>query len=179
MISSDFKEISAGQFVSITGGLIAGIFLAYIKDDLLLIPGLLILIPGFLEMRGSLSGSLSSRFSSALHMGYIKPHIANTRFIRENILSSTLLALFVGVILAIVSLIATYIYFDVIYLKIIYIAVIATVLSDIIIIPLTIWTCFWIFRHNHDPDNMMGPYSTTVGDVVSMVSLFITVLVIA
>lgn len=178
MVTSDFKEISAGQFLSITGGLIAGILLAYLKEELLLVPGLLVLIPGFLEMRGSISGSLSSRLSSALHIGHITPKTENTPFLRENILAAFTLSLTTSIMLGLVSISATYIYFGVFYAKLILIALIAAIISNIILIPSTVYLCFWLFRKGHDPDNVMGPYVTTMGDVVSMLSLFLAVAVI-
>ncbi|PIN86846.1 hypothetical protein COV19_02470 [Candidatus Woesearchaeota archaeon CG10_big_fil_rev_8_21_14_0_10_44_13] len=178
MTFSDFKEISAGQFVSITGGLIAGIILASIKDDLLLVPGLLILIPGFLEMKGNVNGSLASRLSSALHIGRIKPKIDNSPFIRENLLASLILVLLVGTVLGVASLAATYIYFHVFYIKIVYIAILTSLISDILSIPLTTVTCFWLFKKGYDPDNIMGPYVTTTGDIISLIALFLAAWVI-
>ena len=56
---SDFREIVSAEFISITGGLMAGLILSFMLDKIYLVPGLFILIPGFLEMRGSLSGSRS------------------------------------------------------------------------------------------------------------------------
>ena len=55
LISKNFKEIFTAEFISVTGGLIAGSLLVFQVDKLLLLPGLFILIPGFLEMRGSIT----------------------------------------------------------------------------------------------------------------------------
>lgn len=178
MARSDFKEISAGQFFSITGGLIAGILLAYLGDEVMLIPGLLILIPGFLEMRGNISGSLSSRLSSALHMGYVKPELRYSKFMKSNILASFMLGIVASVAIGAISLAVTIFYFHVFYIKIVYISLIAAIISNMILIPLTVITCFWLFRKGHDPDNIMGPYVTTVGDIASMISLFIALAVV-
>ena len=179
MRASDFKEISAGQFFSITGGLVAGMLLASLKDQLILIPGFLILIPGFLEMKGNISGSLASRIGSALHLGTIKAEMKNTSFIRENILATFSLVIIVSFVLGLFSLAATYLFFRVVYLKIIYIALVGGIFANMIMIPSTIYMSFWLFRHGYDPDNIMGPYVTTTGDVLSMFSLFLAVMVIA
>ncbi|MFO8016304.1 MAG: magnesium transporter [Candidatus Woesearchaeota archaeon] len=181
MAHSDFREISAGQLLSITGGILAGVLLAYLKEDLLVIPGLLILIPGFLEMRGSISGSLSSRLSSALHMGHIKPRIrgSGSAFLMQNVLAAFSLVLLISLVLGLVSLLATYIYFDVIYFRIVAIALAGGIISNIVMIPSTVSMGFLLFRKGYDPDNMMGPYVTTTGDLISMLSLFIAVMVIA
>lgn len=179
MATSDFKEISAGQFFSITGGLVAGIVLASLKEQLILIPGFLILIPGFLEMKGNISGSLASRISSALHMGTIKAEMRYSEFLRENIIATFLLVVLVSFVLGLFSLAITYILLKVVYIKIIYIALIAGIVANVIMIPSTIIMGFWLFRHGYDPNNIMGPYVTTIGDVLSMLALFLTVMVIA
>ena len=67
-----FEEIFSAQLVSIIGGLIVGTLLAVYKDKILLIPGMFILLPGFLEMRGNISGTLASRLSSGLFLKVIK-----------------------------------------------------------------------------------------------------------
>src|SRR3989338_5445908 len=74
VIDKSFKEIFSSQIVSLFGGLIAGIILAVYSDKIFLIPGMLILLPGFLEMRGNISGSFASRLSSGLFLRVIDPH---------------------------------------------------------------------------------------------------------
>ncbi|MEK6839981.1 MAG: divalent cation transporter, partial [Nanoarchaeota archaeon] len=84
-----FKEILASQIITVGGGLAAGILLAPYTKKLLLIPGILILLPGFLEMRGSISGSFASRISSGLFLGVINPKLTKiTKLIRGNIIAS-------------------------------------------------------------------------------------------
>src|SRR3989338_3592363 len=95
-LDTSFREIFAAQMVSIFGGLIAGILLAIYTDKILLIPGMLILLPGLLEMRGNISGSFASRLSSGLFLGIIKPNKFNTKIIKGNLLASFLLAILVS-----------------------------------------------------------------------------------
>ena len=65
---NNLKEMFASEFVSVTGGVAAGTLLAFYTDKLQLIPGLFILMPGFLAMRGSIAASLAARISAALHL---------------------------------------------------------------------------------------------------------------
>jgi len=175
---SEFKEIFTGEIISITGGLIGGTLLSTLENKLLLIPGLLILIPGFLEMRGNISGSLASRLSSALHLGKIEPRIKKERFVLENVAAAFFLALIVGFVLGVISMIGVYIIFKVVYFPIIYVGIIAAIISNLIEIPSTVFTTFWLFRKGYDPDNIMGPYVTTTGDIISLLALLIAVLVV-
>ena len=99
----DFREILSSQMVSIIGGLMAGIALAIYTDKLLLIPGMLIMLPGFLEMRGNISGSFASRLSSGLFLGVIKPGRIKTKIIKGNLLASFLLAILVSFALGLIA----------------------------------------------------------------------------
>ena len=69
----DFKEIMYTQVIALGGGLLAGVMLAFWTDKLLIIPGLLVIFPGFLEMRGNISGSLAGRLIVDLHLKKLKP----------------------------------------------------------------------------------------------------------
>lgn len=178
IMRSEVKEILSAEFVSISGAVIAGIILASMVDKLYLVPGLFILLPGFLEMRGSISGSLASRLSSGLFLGALKPKIRNSKVLMGNVMASVALVLVTSVVLGVVAFAAGYYVFGIASTKIIYIAVIAALLSNAIQIPLTIFTTFWFFRQGHDPNNIMGPYTTTAGDIISVVSLYIVVVML-
>ena len=73
-MNKEFLELSITEIVSITAGIISGSLLAVLKDKLFIIPGIIILIPGFLEMRGSIFGTLAARISTGLkkfsHMAF-------------------------------------------------------------------------------------------------------------
>lgn len=178
MKKGEFKEIFFSQLISITFGLLAGTILAVYTDKLLLIPGMLILLPGFLEMRGNISGSLASRISSGLFLGVIKTNKIKTHLIKGNILASLLLAIIISFVLGIIALLFNYIIIKKLIFDIILISVVAGVLSNIIEIPLTILSTFYFFKRGHDPNNIMGPFVTSTGDISSILSLLIAVVII-
>src|SRR3989338_814080 len=82
---STFKEILSSQAASVADGLIARTLLAFYTDKMLLLPGMLILIPGFLEMRGNISGSFSSRIACGLFLGVVKPEKIWTKIVKGNL----------------------------------------------------------------------------------------------
>ncbi len=177
MATKDVKEILPVEIISITGGLLAGAMLSFAVDKIYLIPGLLILLPGFLEMRGNISGSLSARLSAGLFLKVIKPKIGG-RILRGNVIASFALVLFVSLFLGALAYAASAYFFGVADTKIILISLFAGVLSNIVEIPLTILTTFWLFRRGHDPNNIMGPYVTTTGDIISILSLLVAIVII-
>jgi len=172
----EFEEILVIEFISVTGGVFAGALLAHFLDKLALIPGLLILMPGFLAMRGNISGAMAARLSTALHLGLVL-HDKDRHVLRSNTWAAFALGVLASVFLGIVAYLGTLLFFRMQSPDIILVAFIAGIISNLIMIPLTSWTTLWLFRHGHDPDNIMGPYITTVGDIVSVISLIIAVVI--
>ena len=176
-VDKDFLEISVSQFISITCGVIAGIGLLSFIDKLVLIPGLLIMLPGFLEMHGNISGSLAARISVLLHTNKIKPKHPN-HLIKENVNASIFLFIITSIILGLLAFVITYLLFGVIEYNLLYIILFATLITVIIEIPITVLTTLWLFRHDYEPDDIMGPYITTIGDIISIISLSLAVIIL-
>src|SRR3989344_1375687 len=89
LFDKNFKEIMFSQSMAVIGGLIAGTLLAIYTDKILLIPGMIILLPGFLEMRGNISGSMSARLTSGLFLGVVEKE--KKQIIRGNVIAAFLL----------------------------------------------------------------------------------------
>jgi mgtE-like transporter len=174
----DFYEIFVSEFISITGGLIAGLILLNVKNSLEFVPALLVLLPGFLELHGNLFGSLAARLSVALHLRRMKPELNHGRIFSSNIIATIFLAIVVSLVLGLAAYFLTKIIFGVSAINIVFIALIAMLLSLVVEIPLTIFTTFWLFKKGLEPDDIMGPYVTTVADIISVVTILLAVAII-
>ncbi len=178
IFDQNFKELLSSELVSIIGGLIAGTILAASTDKLLLLPGMLILLPGFLEMRGNISGSLASRLSSGLFLGVISPRLRNSKIIKGNLLSSFFLVLVTSLVLGLTAFAFSYYVFHIVSWKIVGLPVLAGLIANAIEVPLTMGVTFYLFRKGHDPNNIMGPFVTSTGDITSIVALLVSILII-
>lgn len=174
----DFKEIMSAEFISVTGGLIAGFFLAKITNHFELIPGLLIVIPGLLEMHGNILGSLAGRISTRLQSKQLEPRFYKSKILIDNIVASSLLMFIVSIVLGIISFIFTSILFDKIEINILYVCIGAAIISALLTIPLTVKSVFYIFKKNLDPDDIIGPYVTTIGDIISIISVLVIIMIL-
>ncbi len=173
----EFREGVLVEIISVTGGVFAGFLLALSIGRIELLPGLLILLPGFLEMRGNISGSLSARLSAALFMKYTKPSMKDNFVLRENVISSAILAVIVSFLLGIFAFLVSLYIFGIFSPLLIFVALFAGLISNVIEIPFTVYFTFWLFRHGHDPNNVMGPYLTTIGDIVSIASILLAIII--
>lgn len=173
----NFKEIFYSQLFSLAGGLFGGTLLAIYTDKMLIIPGMLILIPGFLEMRGNISGSFASRLSSGLFLHVINPNHKKSRLIKGNLIASFSLAIIVSLAIGLLAFGFNGIYGN--YTpEIIWIPLIAGIISNLIQLPLALGATLYIFKKGHDPNNIMGPFITSTGDVISILSLLLAVMII-
>ena len=178
LFDKGFKEIFTAQVVSVVGGLIAGTILAAYTDKIFLIPGMLILMPGFLEMRGNISGTLASRISSGLFLHIINPAHTKTKIIRANVIASFLLVILVTSFLGVVAFMFNYLFFDIFSAKIIFVSIVAGIITNLIEIPLSLFVTLYLFKKGHDPNNFMGPFVTSTGDISSIISLLIALAII-
>ncbi len=83
-----------------TVDVLAGVTIEKRLDAFLTFPGLLVLVPPFLEDTGALGGILSSRLSSKLHLGIIEPRNTPQRPARRDFLLTFLYAVPVFVLVA-------------------------------------------------------------------------------
>lgn len=173
-----FREIFFSQLVSILGGLIAGTILAASTDKLLLLPGMFILLPGFLELRGNISGSMAARLTSGLFLGVIHPTQKRSKVVKGNTLASFILVIIISFVLGLLAFAFSYLAFGIFVPKILLIAVFAGILANLLEIPLTLFLTFYFFKKGHDPNNIMGPFVTSTGDITSIISLLVVMFLI-
>ncbi len=177
----DFEEILGSQIVSVIGGLIAGTLLGIYTHNILLIPGMLLLLPGFLEMRANISAPLASRLSSGLFLGVItakKKTKSNGKIIKGNVLASIVLTILSCLFLGLIAFFANYYIFHVYTPKLIFLVLIAGLIANAIEIPVTLLATFYLFRKGHDPNNIMGPFLTSLGDITSIIALVIALVIL-
>ena len=170
----DFEDILSAEMVSLTGGVLAGSLLLLFSGALERLPGLLILLPGFLELRGSVSGALSARLSSGLLLGVLKPRWGG-RILRGNVVAALAIAFIAAILLAGLAYGLSGWLFGAADARIFAVALLAVAVTSLIEVPVTVGATYRLFRRGHDPNNVMGPYVTMMGDVLSVVSLLIAV----
>ncbi|MEZ5335159.1 MAG: magnesium transporter [Methanolobus sp.] len=98
-IRSIVREALPFELMATIGGVISGIILSGMSNELEMIPGLIVITPAVLGMRGNISCTLGSRLGSAIHMGLMQnrpqPELVN------NVSGSLLLSFIMSVILGI------------------------------------------------------------------------------
>lgn len=172
-MEKEFKEILVAELVALTGGLFAGSVLSVFMNRLELIPAMFVLIPGFLEMKGGVGGSLSARLGSALHKGTLKSKNPDKRYLFSEVLVSVCLLVCTSFVLGILTFLFSGVLLGRFLVRVIFVPVIAVLISGFFETSIFIYSSVYLYRKGHDPDNIMGPYVTTIGDITSIISLVV------
>jgi mgtE-like transporter len=161
------------------GSIFTGSFLSAMIEIFKQIPGLIVVIPAVIALRGNINTALGSRLGSAYHLGIIDAEYMWNKELKQNIMGSLvlsfLLSFLIGII-AYVSSVLLQIYPDPIIL--ISIVVLAGSASGIILAFLTILIIYIVFRRGYDPDNITGPALATFGDIITILCIFGSALLI-
>lgn len=161
-------------FLSALGGLFAGTILGGMDAELRAVPGLLVMVPAFLAIRGSVYGSLGSRLSSALHQGLITPVFEYEARLARAMVAAVCNGVTASAFGAVLTFgILTALDHGVASLgTLLLIAVVGGLLAGVILTALIVVVVFVSYRRGLDPDNLVGPAMTTAGDVFGMATLF-------
>src|SRR5205807_3990002 len=106
LLISDVSGVGQGLaalLVSSGGDLLAGLTLGAITHTLEALPGLLVLVPAAIGMRGNIFGALGSRLGTAIHTGEFRISRRRDTIVGQNILASLALTLSVSAALAVLA----------------------------------------------------------------------------
>src|SRR5256884_8698028 len=106
VVRSDPSGVGAGfvaLLLSSAGDLIAGLTLGSITGTLESLPGLLVLVPAAIGMRGNVFGALGSRLGTAVHTGTFRMSTRRDTLVGQNLAVSISLSLSVSLVLAILA----------------------------------------------------------------------------
>jgi mgtE-like transporter len=160
-------EIFAGQTLQLN----QNILIAY--------PIFLISIPVINSVAGNIGSVLGARLTSGLHVGYIKRSYKDKEM-QDNLLISFLIGIITYFVLAIVIYyIAQFgnIIEEIELIQFVAIIVLTGFLLIIIVAIASVLSAFLSFKRGLDPDDVVAPVVTTVGDVMGIFFLIIVVII--
>jgi mgtE-like transporter len=175
------KESTMALLICAVGGLFAGIILGNMTYFLETYPGLMVLIPGAIGMRGNIFGALGSRLGSNLHIGTLSPKFKRSKILSENILSSIILTFILSVFLAFLAkgICILFNFESMSLVDFTLISIFAGIISSIIMLPLTMLISLKSFENGWDPDNITTPIIAVFGDLFTLPSLILAIFMIS
>lgn len=179
LLRSDAAGVRAGfvaLLISSGGDLLAGLTLGSITGTLEALPGLLVLVPAAIGMRGNVFGALGSRLSTAIHTGTFQLSRRRDTVVGQNLAASISLSLSISLVLAVLAKVISVgfgLENTISVADFVVISVIGGFLSSIVVMAITVGVATLSVRRDWDLDNVAAPIVTAAGDVVTLPALFL------
>jgi mgtE-like transporter len=174
--AAGLRQGLAALLVSSVGDLFAGLTLGAITHTLETLPGLLVLIPAAIGMRGNIFGALGSRLGTAIHTGTFRLSRRADTVVGQNVLASIALTFSISLALAVLAKTVAVAFGVADTISILDFAVISVVggaISSVVVLALTLAVAALSVRRGWDMDNVAAPLVTAAGDMVTLPSLFL------
>ncbi len=162
--------------MSAVTSLVAGVTLATTTDTLEELPGLLLLVPAALAVKGNVFGALGSRFGTSIHAGTFRLSPRLDSAVGENIAAAMLLSLAISVVIAVLAK-GVAIVFDVSptmsLADFIVVSTVGGLLASVLILAITLLLAGGSGRYGWDLDNVVSPLVTAASDLMSLPALIL------
>jgi len=179
LVRADPAGIRAGfvaLLISSGGDLLAGLTLGSITGTLEALPGLLVLVPAAIGMRGNIFGALGSRLGTSIHAGTFRLSRRRDTIVGQNLAASVALSISISLALAFLAK-AIAVGFGlentISVADFVVISVIGGVLSSIVVLGITLGVAGLSVRRGWDLDNVAAPIVTAAGDMITLPALFL------
>ncbi|MBW3650718.1 MAG: magnesium transporter [Actinobacteria bacterium] len=159
-----------------TTSLIAGGFLGSITSTFEALPGLLVMVPAAIGLRGNIFGAFGNRISTTIHSGTFRLSARPESVLGQNVLAAGILTLAMSVVLAVVAktiAVALGIADTISMLDLAVISVIGGILASVVVLAATLGLASGAVRYGWDLDNVTAPLVSTMGDVLTLPALFL------
>ncbi len=176
-VSRVLGETFTALLICAIGDLIAGIVLSKMTDQLAILPGLLVLIPGAIGMRGNIFGALGSRLGSNLHIGTLSPELKQSDVLNQNIISAIILTIIMSIFLAFMAKTFSILlgFESISIMDFTVISVLGGIFSGILLLPAAILISIKSYENGWDPDNVTTPLIAASGDLFTLPSILLAV----
>jgi mgtE-like transporter len=177
-----YRESIGILAVSLLGGLFAGAVLGSepMREAFRQYPGLLLLLPAFLATRGNVYGAFGARLSSGLHQGLIEPDLAYDERLVNAVVASFVNGIGISVVIGVLSwaVLRTLGRNSARLVELVGITFVSGVLTSVVLVSGLLLLVFGSYEFGLDPDNLIGPIVTTLGDVFGVVFLYVAVVTV-
>lgn len=158
----------------------AGLILQSQLESIKTLPLILVMVPPINGLNNNVCSILGSRLTSALHIGTIEPKFGKQAVLRRNIQATWIMSLGVFVFTTVIFFaIAIFSGINLIQsVAIIGAFFLASMAAIGVTMFCTVWLAFISFTRGLDPDNVVIPLVTSIGDIVGVTCLIMAMKII-
>ena len=179
LVRADPTGVRAGfvaHLLATATGLVAGLVLGSLTGTLEALPGLLVLVPAAVGLRGNVFGALGSRLGTLVATGNFRLSRRRDTLVGQNLEASIALSIGASLLLAVVAKLVA----DAFGVKnvitvadFVVVSVVGALIPTAVVLGITVAIAALGVRREWDIDNVSVPVVTAAGDVVTLPSLFL------
>jgi mgtE-like transporter len=156
--------------------LVAGAMLGSLTDTFERYPGLLVLVPAAIGLRGNVFGSLGNRVSTSIHAGELQLRLRRNTVLGQNVLAAGALTLGMSLILVLLAALVSVglgLGSTIGFADLSLVSVGGGALASIPVLAATLGLAAGAVRFGWDLDNVTAPLVSTLGDVLTLPALYL------
>jgi mgtE-like transporter len=161
--------------ISTAAGFVAGITLAHLTGTLESLPGLLVLIPAAVGMKGTIFGAIGARLGTANAAGVLEITLEPGGVLRRNVDVAILTTFSSSIWLAVLARFASGAFgiTSISVWKLAVISIVGGAIGSVLILAITVGLSALSYRLGWDLDSVSTPMVTALGDMTTLPSLFL------
>lgn len=161
--------------LSTLAGFVAGLTLAHITGTLEELPGLIVLIPAAVGMKGTIFGAIGARLGTANVAGLLEPTLRPGGVLQRNVYVAVVTTFSSALWLAVLSWLASAAFGEpsISLWRLATISIVGGALGSALILMITLTLSVLSYRRGWDLDSVSTPMVTALGDMTTLPSLFL------
>src|SRR3546814_834238 len=173
---TDARQGLVALALNSTSSLIAGAALGALTDTFERYPGLLLLVPAAIGLRGNVFGALGNRVSTSIHAGELQLRLRGSTVLGQNVLAAAALTLGMSVALVIITgLVSVGLGLGptIGLSDLLVVSVAGGALASLPVLAATLGLAGGAVRFGWDLDNVTAPLVSSLGDVLTIPALWV------
>ncbi len=178
---ADVRQSLVALALNTSTSLVAGAFLGSITSTFEDLPGLLVLVPAAIGLRGNIFGAFGNRISTSIHAGGFRFSVRRDTVLGQNVLGATVLTLGLSLLLAVVVKVIAVglgLQDSISLFDLALVSIVGGFLGSIPVMGATLGLAAGAVRYGWDLDNVTAPLVSTLGDVLTLPALFLATLLL-
>jgi mgtE-like transporter len=170
-----FRQGLVALTLSTLAGFVAGLTLAHITGTLEALPGLIVLIPAAVGMKGTIFGAIGARLGTANVAGLLEPSLRPGGVLYRNVYVAVVTTFTSSLWLAVLARLASSIFGEssISIWRLATISIVGGAIGSALILLITFALAALSSRRGWDLDSVSTPMVTALGDMTTLPSLFL------
>lgn len=175
-LGPDARQGLVALSLNSTTSLVAGAVLGSISGTLERYPGLLVLVPAAIGMRGNIFGGFGNRISTTIHAGTFTLAMRRDTVLGQNVLAAGVLTVGIALLAAVVAkaiAVGLGLPDTIGFLDLATISIVGGTLASAVVLGASLALARGAVRYGWDLDNVNAPLVSTLGDVLTLPALWL------